>query len=63
MTVNVGQALLKNAEQGKLKGAGQAAQVFGCVQAGLNAATFREALHVPFCGRCKTGFVEQWRMQ
>ena len=61
--MNIGQAFLQNAEQGKLEGTGQPTEIFGHVETGLNAAAFRETLHIPFCGGGKTGFVQQGRMQ
>ena len=61
--MHIGQALLQYAEQSKLEGTGQACEILGHFQIGLNAAAFREAFHKPSCGGRKTGFVQQWRMQ
>src|ERR1700747_953048 len=49
MTMNIGEALLQNAEKNKLERTGQAIEVRGHVETGLDAATFRETFHVPFC--------------
>ena len=61
--MNVGQALLQDPEQRKFERTGQAAQVFRHIQTGLNAAAFRETLHIPFRRGSETSLIQQRRMQ
>ncbi len=59
MAMNIRQTFLQNAKQCQFERFRQAPEVFRDVQAGRNAAAFREAFHIPACGGFETGFVQQ----
>ena len=63
MAVNVGQALLHDAENCGFHVRGEAAQVLGYFELNFDLAAFRKSLDVPVQSRAQADFVQQRRMQ
>src|SRR5689334_10430113 len=63
MTVNVGKALLQDAEQDKFSIARRAVHMLGDVAFDVKAAAPGESFDEPARGGGDSGFIEQWRMQ
>ena len=63
VAVHVGQALLHNAEQRKLKVGGQPAEFRRYLEIDLQTAPFLQALHVPIDRLRQSRLIQQWRVQ
>ena len=63
MTMNIGEALLHNAENGKLRIFGQTRKVLRDFKLGVDFTAFGKSLDIPTKRRCKTNLIQQGRMQ
>ena len=63
MTMNIGQALLHHAEDGKLRILGQTRKFLRDFEPGIDFTAFRESFDIPAKRRCETYLIEQRRMQ
>src|SRR6202522_4776338 len=63
MTMNIGETLLNNPEDGKLHFFGQIREIRRNVELGINFTAFGESLDIPAKGRSEPRFIQQRRMQ
>src|ERR1700679_3398882 len=63
MTMNIGQALLHHAEDGKLRLFGQTRKFLRDFELRFDFTAFGESFDIPTKRGCETYLIEQWRMQ